>query len=192
MHLTSISNTRLHTDHIHINETIVKLNEVDAFLNEQVNNARDTGIVWNDNQPYWIHGYMSAKSRKSVKLLRRGKVQLKQNIMPHFAGTKVSPLLTSCVTNYHALSHFRHARSRFRSNNERILSEMCTLVSEVVYTSYVLQHPIGSIFDRMPNLPTENVVKYPPTPGLSLIVLCMHIYLIIGNHSQLIAQILCS
>ncbi len=101
------------TDHIHINETIVKLNEMDAFLDEQVNhyNAKEiqglSRTITNLTGPLCT---VSAKSKNSVKLLRSSLVQLKQNFkfMPHFAYTEVSRLLTSCVENHIAMSHIRH------------------------------------------------------------------------------------
>jgi hypothetical protein len=97
------------TDHIDINHTIAKLNEVDVFLDEQVNNAKQIqGLsvrLTNLNGP---QGTVSTKTRKSVKLLKRGLVQLQENLEPHFAETEVSALLTSCVEIHHAVSHFRH------------------------------------------------------------------------------------
>ncbi len=135
------------TDHIHINETIVKLNEVDAFLDEYVNNAKEIQGLSRRIINLNVHlGTVSAKSRKSVQLLRGGLVHLKQNLMPHFAYTEVSTLLTSCVENHPAVSHFKHEpfsqseHARFRSNNEGILKEMCTLVSEVLFLAIQSPH----------------------------------------------------
>ncbi len=43
--------------------------------------------------------------------------------------------------------------------------------------------PIVSIFLARAEPPYRKFGEVPPTPGLSLIVLCVHIYLTIGNHT---------
>ncbi len=70
-------------------------------------------------------------------------------------------------------------RLNFRSNWSHF-----SLVLDLIDPSFLQNFTSDWVhfFYRVPNLPTENLVKYPPpTPGLSLIVLCMHIYLTIGN-----------
>ncbi len=129
--------------------------------------------------PIWSLLYGAARSDWPL-FLQKKSICVLSHLVPEIHGHKVLRIL------YQFFPFCINFRLDFRSNWPPF-----SLVLDLIDLSFLQNFRSDWVhfIYRVPNLPTENLVKYHPTPGLSLIVLCMHIYLTIGNHSQHIANI---